>query len=104
MSALYSLFDILSDVVYNTIEGSDASQFSKLVGGFAPLWGLLWFLLSALILIIAIAASLFLFRPIEERRYGILEEPSIPPALPLQPLGNNTIRPQVVPEHDGSLV
>lgn len=46
MSCLYSCFDILEDLVFRKVEESDASAFSRLVGGSPQAWGVLWFLIS----------------------------------------------------------
>ena len=46
MSCMYSVWDIADDLIFRKVEQSDASQFAKLVGGPAKMWGVLWALIS----------------------------------------------------------
>lgn len=65
MSCLYSLWDIIEDLVARKVNESDASQFSHLCcGGCIPaqLWGVLWFLVSVCFLALAVIAALLVFK------------------------------------------
>ncbi len=46
MNSLYSLWDILDDLVFRKVNESDASAFSKLVGGAPQCWGVIWLIVS----------------------------------------------------------
>ncbi|KAJ3176933.1 hypothetical protein HDU85_006463 [Gaertneriomyces sp. JEL0708] len=65
MSCLYSLWDIIEDLVTRKVNESDATQFSQLCCGgcCAPqLWGVLWFFVSLVFLAIAVMAALLVFK------------------------------------------
>ncbi|KAI8908323.1 peptidase M50B-like-domain-containing protein [Gorgonomyces haynaldii] len=65
MSSLYSLWDIIEDLVVRKVNESDASQFSRLCcGGCLPpqAWGVIWFLFSLLFLAVAITGALAAFK------------------------------------------
>lgn len=46
MNSLYSLWDILDDLVFRKVNESDATAFSKLVGGAPQCWGVIWLIIS----------------------------------------------------------
>ena len=46
MNSLYSVWDILDDLVFRKVNESDASAFSKLVGGAPQCWGVIWLIVS----------------------------------------------------------
>jgi Peptidase M50B-like len=65
MSSLYSLWDIIEDLVMRKVNESDASQFSRLCchGMVSPkVWGAIWFILSLGFLGLAILAALYTFK------------------------------------------
>lgn len=65
MSSLYSLWDILEDLVFRKVNESDASQYSRICcsGAFSPkFWGVIWFFVSIIILAGSVAIALFLFK------------------------------------------
>jgi len=57
MNALYSLFDILDDLVFRKVNESDASVFAKQFGGSSQCWGVLWLCVSFLFLVAGIVVS-----------------------------------------------
>lgn len=46
MSCLYSVWDICDDLIFRKVNESDASAFSKLVGGPPQMWGVFWLIIS----------------------------------------------------------
>lgn len=65
MSALYSLWDIIEDLILRKVNESDASKFSKICcGGCLPpqVWGVLWLLISFLFVAVAIFCALLAFK------------------------------------------
>ncbi|TPX36303.1 hypothetical protein SmJEL517_g01622 [Synchytrium microbalum] len=65
MSVLYSLFDIVEDLISRRVNESDASKFSKICcGGCLPpqVWGCLWLLVSLIFLSGAIVGALAYFK------------------------------------------
>ncbi|KAJ1652598.1 hypothetical protein IWQ61_007106 [Dispira simplex] len=73
MSCLYSLWDIVEDLVMRKVNSSDASQFAKKTGCPAQLCGLLWFLVSLAFLTAAVIGGLVVFK----NKFGD-DEPLIP--------------------------
>lgn len=68
MSALYSLWDIMDDLILRKVNESDASQFAKLVPAVpAQVWGAIWLVISFVFFACGILAGLAavrcLFRP-----------------------------------------
>lgn len=61
MSCMYSLWDIVEDLITRRVNESDASKFSKLCCGPPQLWGVIWFFISLSFLGVAIFAALVLF-------------------------------------------
>jgi hypothetical protein len=62
MSCLYSLWDIIDDLVLRKVNESDASKFAKLTGCCVPqFWGFLWFLVSLIFLGLGIVCGLLAF-------------------------------------------
>lgn len=65
MSSLYSLWDIVDDLIARKVNESDASQYSRLCcsGTFSPkFWGVIWFFISIIILAAAVTGALALFK------------------------------------------
>jgi len=65
MSALYSLWDIIEDLIVRKINESDASQFSKICcGGCLPpqFWGAIWLIISFMFVAAAIICALLVFK------------------------------------------
>ena len=65
MSCLYSLWDIIDDLIARKVNESDASQFSRMCcKGCLPaqFWGFLWLLLSFIFLGVAVIAALIVFK------------------------------------------
>jgi hypothetical protein len=46
MNCLYSVWDICDDLIFRKVNESDASAFSKVVGGPPQFWGVIWLLIS----------------------------------------------------------
>jgi len=62
MSCLYSLWDIIEDLVVRKVNESDASKFAKLSHCCpAQVWGVIWFLVSLGFLAVGIIAALIVF-------------------------------------------
>ncbi|RKP10320.1 peptidase M50B-like-domain-containing protein [Thamnocephalis sphaerospora] len=63
MSCLYSLWDIVEDLVVRKVNESDATKFAKYTGCCVPqFWGLVWFLISLVFLAAAVLAGIAVFR------------------------------------------
>ncbi|KAJ3082749.1 hypothetical protein HK102_001478 [Quaeritorhiza haematococci] len=65
MSTMYSLWDIVEDLVTRKVNESDATKFSKLCcGGCLPpqFWGVIWFLVSCAFLAAAVIVGLLVFK------------------------------------------
>jgi hypothetical protein len=65
MSSLYSLWDIVDDLISRKVNESDASQYSKICCGGAfgsRFWGVLWFFFSVIILALAVTCALLVFK------------------------------------------
>ena len=65
MSCMYSLFDIVEDLISRRVNESDASKYAKLCchGCLGPrVWGFIWFIISFLFLAGAIIAALVVFK------------------------------------------
>ncbi|KAL2913833.1 hypothetical protein HK105_206712 [Polyrhizophydium stewartii] len=65
MSACYSLWDIVDDLISRRVNESDASQFSRICcGGCLPpqFWGVIWLLISFLFVAAAIVGALAAFK------------------------------------------
>ncbi|KAJ3051677.1 hypothetical protein HDU99_008351, partial [Rhizoclosmatium hyalinum] len=65
MSSLYSVWDILEDLVFRKVNESDAAAFSRVCcrGAIpAQVWGFFWFVISLLFLAIAVVAALYTFK------------------------------------------
>ena len=59
MSALYSLWDIMDDLILRKVNESDASQFAKLVPAIpAQVWGAIWLVISFVFFACGILAGL----------------------------------------------
>ncbi|CAG8753837.1 8134_t:CDS:2, partial [Racocetra persica] len=62
MSCLYSLWDILDDLVVRKVNESDASQFAKLCRCCpAQCWGVIWLFISFIFLGAAVILGIFAF-------------------------------------------
>jgi hypothetical protein len=62
MSCLYSLWDIVEDLVVRKVNESDATKFAKYTGCCIPqFWGLVWLIISLIFLGAAIIAGLAVF-------------------------------------------
>lgn len=73
MSGLYSLWDIMEDLIKRHIEGSDATRFAKLpgMGWLSPrLWGIVWLLFSLFTVIFAVLLAFLVFNKREHRAGG----------------------------------
>ena len=65
MSGLYSIWDIVDDLIARKVNESDASKYSKLCcrGCLPPqVWGIIWFLISLVFLAVSIFAALIFFK------------------------------------------
>ncbi|KAI9203997.1 peptidase M50B-like-domain-containing protein [Polychytrium aggregatum] len=65
MSALYSLWDIVEDLITRKVNESDASKFSQLCCGgcLGPrFWGLIWFVISIIFVAIAVIGGILAFK------------------------------------------
>ncbi|KIE02456.1 hypothetical protein MAJ_01490, partial [Metarhizium majus ARSEF 297] len=61
MSSLYSVWDICDDLILRKVNSSDASVFAKRYGGSSQCWGVIWSIISILIMAIGIVAGLAAF-------------------------------------------
>jgi hypothetical protein len=67
MSCLYSLWDIIDDLVRRRVNESDASKYARLCcGGCMPprAWGVIWFFISLVFLAAGIIAALVVFKEV----------------------------------------
>ncbi|GAA5876602.1 hypothetical protein JCM3774_005997 [Rhodotorula dairenensis] len=62
MSCLYSVYDILDDLILRKVNESDASVFAKRYGGSSQCWGVIWGLISLGFMAAAIVAGLAVFK------------------------------------------
>lgn len=65
MSSLYSLWDIVDDLIMRKVNESDASQYARLCcgGALSPkFWGVIWLLISTTLLAGTIIAALYTFK------------------------------------------
>ncbi|ORX81089.1 hypothetical protein BCR32DRAFT_220485 [Anaeromyces robustus] len=77
MSGLYSLWDMVEDLIKRHVESSDASRFAKLKGmdWLSPkIWGLLWLLFSLLSVFTAIILALLVFNNEEQQQEECQED------------------------------
>ncbi|EFZ01514.1 peptidase M50B-like family protein [Metarhizium robertsii] len=61
MSSLYSVWDICDDLILRKVNSSDASVFAKRYGGSSQCWGVIWSIISILIMAVGIVAGLAAF-------------------------------------------
>jgi hypothetical protein len=61
MSSLYSVWDICDDLILRTVNSSDASVFAKRYGGSSQCWGVLWSVVSLILMVCGIIAALAAF-------------------------------------------
>ncbi|KFA62735.1 hypothetical protein S40285_05040 [Stachybotrys chlorohalonatus IBT 40285] len=61
MSSLYSVWDICDDLILRKVNESDASVFAKRYGGSSQCWGVIWSIISILIMAVGIVAGLAAF-------------------------------------------
>jgi hypothetical protein len=66
MSCLYSLWDIMDDLVLRKVNQSDAAQFAKMCPILpSRVWGAIWFLISLTFLAGGIVLGLLVFKESE---------------------------------------
>ncbi|OAQ99610.1 hypothetical protein LLEC1_04886 [Akanthomyces lecanii] len=61
MSSLYSVWDICDDLIMRKVNSSDASVFAKRYGGSSQCWGVIWSIISVLVMAVGIVAGLAAF-------------------------------------------
>ncbi len=61
MSSLYSVWDICDDLILRKVNSSDASQFAKRYGGSSQCWGIMWSVISCIIMAAGIVAGIAAF-------------------------------------------
>ncbi|KJZ79438.1 hypothetical protein HIM_00907 [Hirsutella minnesotensis 3608] len=61
MSSLYSVWDICDDLILRKVNSSDASVFAKRYGGSSQCWGVIWSIISVLVMAVGIVAGLAAF-------------------------------------------
>jgi hypothetical protein len=61
MSSLYSVWDICDDLILRKVNSSDASVFAKRYGGSSQCWGVLWSVVSLILMVCGIIAALAAF-------------------------------------------
>ncbi|PNY23484.1 Uncharacterized protein TCAP_06544 [Tolypocladium capitatum] len=61
MSSLYSVWDICDDLILRKVNSSDASVFAKRYGGSSQCWGVIWSVISVLVMAAGIVAGLAAF-------------------------------------------
>ncbi|GAA5986123.1 hypothetical protein JCM10908_006419 [Rhodotorula pacifica] len=62
MSSLYSVYDILDDLIMRKVNESDASAFAKRYGGSSQCWGVIWGIISLGFMAAGIVAGLAVFK------------------------------------------
>jgi len=62
MSSLYSVWDICDDLILRKVNESDASVFAKRYGGSSQCWGVIWSIISLVLMICGILAGLAAFK------------------------------------------
>lgn len=62
MSCLYSIWDIIEDLVLYKHNDSDASAFSRLVGGPPQMWGVLWAAISVVFFALGMIIGILAFK------------------------------------------
>ncbi|CAO1631562.1 unnamed protein product [Parajaminaea phylloscopi] len=62
MSCLYSIWDIIEDLVLRKHNDSDASAFSRLVGGAPQMWGVLWAFISVAFFALGMIVGILAFK------------------------------------------
>ena len=58
MLAIFSIYDIVDDLINRSITGSDASQFAQIAGGSGREWGSIWLAIGLIMLAIAFAKGI----------------------------------------------
>jgi hypothetical protein len=61
MSSLYSVWDICDDLILRKVNESDASVFAKRYGGSSQCWGVIWSVISVLVMAVGIIIGLAAF-------------------------------------------
>lgn len=61
MSSLYSVWDICDDLIWRKVNSSDATQFAKKYGGSSQCWGVIWSIISLMVMAIGIIAGIAAF-------------------------------------------
>jgi hypothetical protein len=61
MSALYSVWDICDDLILRKVNESDASVFAKRYGGSSQCWGVIWSIISLVLMVMGIIAGIAAF-------------------------------------------
>lgn len=61
MSSLYSVWDIMDDLILRKVNSSDASQFAKRYGGSSQCWGVIWSIISCCFMAAGIVAGIAAF-------------------------------------------
>jgi len=61
MSSLYSVWDICDDLILRKVNSSDASVFAKRYGGSSQCWGVIWSIISVLVMAVGIVVGLAAF-------------------------------------------
>jgi len=75
MSCLYSVWDIMDDLVFRKVNESDASQFAKLCPGIpSQVWGVIWLIISVVFLAAGILAGLAAFKETESQQEKASED------------------------------
>ncbi|PWN28940.1 hypothetical protein BDZ90DRAFT_250187 [Jaminaea rosea] len=69
MSCLYSVWDVAEDLVFRKVEESDASAFSRLVGGPPQLWGVFWLFISVVFFAAGLVIGIVAFKePLKQQQ------------------------------------
>ncbi|KAJ1022089.1 hypothetical protein NDA18_005323 [Ustilago nuda] len=69
MNCLYSVWDICDDLIFRKVNESDASAFSKVVGGAPQFWGVVWLLISVAFFGAGIVVGILAFKtPMAEQQ------------------------------------
>jgi len=61
MSSLYSVWDICDDLILRKVNSSDASVFAKRYGGSSQCWGVIWSIISIVVMVCGILAGIAVF-------------------------------------------
>lgn len=86
MSCLYSVWDIIDDLILRKVNESDASAFSRIVGGPPQMWGFIWGVISVVLFASGVIIGIVAFKTpeSEQRESNFLDTRSVPASGPAE--------------------